>query len=156
MANSNLLRLATTLGIGMKHRGHEGSLTRPISFTHPPSHTTPLVVLLDNIFFLPVTWRKFIIDACRIQAPVRSNRHLEQRANVVTPTALCFSVVPNQNTVLDWHVHNLFPWSISRCRSIGHGIYCVIWWIIVLLSIYVRSWCLLRWWVQQDETYSCK
>jgi hypothetical protein len=36
----------------------------------------PHIVIIDNIYFLPMAWRKLILDSCRIQAPISTNNHL--------------------------------------------------------------------------------
>jgi hypothetical protein len=43
----------------------------------------PLIVVLDNIFFFPLQWRKYIVDFCRIQQPVRTNEALIAMAGSV-------------------------------------------------------------------------
>lgn len=50
----------------------------------PPPDRTPLVVLVDNVYFFPITWRKLIIDFCRIQRSSQ-NRTLALGIDVIEP-----------------------------------------------------------------------
>lgn len=61
------------LSITLKQR----STLTPLAF-HPvdiPTHS-PLIVLIDNIYFLPLNFRKFILTVCRVQKQISSNLYL--------------------------------------------------------------------------------
>jgi hypothetical protein len=59
---------------------------------------TPLVALCDNVYFFPLSWRKFILDTCRIQAPIHTNKHIQQLSADVSPKELLFSFGTQPNT----------------------------------------------------------
>jgi hypothetical protein len=52
---------------------HQHKSLLPYALNALPDHVTPLVCLVDNLFFFPLSWRKFILDACRVQAQVSAH-----------------------------------------------------------------------------------
>lgn len=48
----------------------------PYSLYDPTPDLSPLICLIDNIYFFPLSWRKFIISTCRLQKQILSNKHL--------------------------------------------------------------------------------
>lgn len=52
---------------------------------NPPAGVSPLVVLVDNVFFFPLEWRKYILEFCRIQASQTTNEALVELAASVLP-----------------------------------------------------------------------
>jgi len=67
-------RLSLILLGNSSYTQKSGHFRRPLSFT--TSQETPLITLIDNIYFFPISWRKFIVDTCRIQKSTDSNCHL--------------------------------------------------------------------------------
>jgi len=69
-------RIATSLRPTAGSRAHLGAsqYIEPYSLTN--EHITPLQRLVDNIYYFPVSWRKFIVEFCRIQKPIKGNAHL--------------------------------------------------------------------------------
>jgi len=49
------------------------------------SNLTPLVTILKRIHYFPISWRKLLLDACRIQAPIWQNIHLSQSYSSLQP-----------------------------------------------------------------------
>jgi len=50
----------------------------------------PFIVLIDNIYFLPIPWRKFILDSCRFQVPPSTNIHLNNSFDELDDTVLLY------------------------------------------------------------------
>jgi hypothetical protein len=55
----------------------------------------PLIALIDNVYFFPLTWRKFIVDTCRIQQDPFSNAHLLHSYNQLVETTRVDIPYPN-------------------------------------------------------------
>lgn len=85
-------RIATTLR-DPATTAKAGHFIAPYSFTS--YENTPLFTLIDNIYFLPLTWRKFIIDLCRIQRAVDSNNHLTASFNDLVETTTSYVTFRN-------------------------------------------------------------
>jgi hypothetical protein len=65
---ANPIRLSSTL--------LQSSRLSPLAMDLTGLPFPPHIVIIDNIYFLPMAWRKLILDSCRIQAPISTNNHL--------------------------------------------------------------------------------
>jgi hypothetical protein len=63
------------------------------------SNFSPLLTIVDQIVFLPIAWRKFILDACRIQAPINQNNHLLASFNQLNPRYASRSTPSGASTI---------------------------------------------------------
>jgi hypothetical protein len=70
-----------------------GHFRRPLAFTS--SQETPLITLIDNIYFFPVMWRKFTVESCRIQKPIESNTHLLAQFDELVETTISPVLLPD-------------------------------------------------------------
>jgi hypothetical protein len=66
----------------------------PYSTRLPTSHVTPLVVLIDNVYFFPVSWRKFCLSACRIQCPCGPTHTSKKKHRTSSRSLSCFRCTP--------------------------------------------------------------
>jgi len=64
----------------------------PYSLHDSPPFVTPLVCLVDNIFFFPILWRKFILNTCRIQKDPKTNQALRAMLSDLEPKRLLYPV----------------------------------------------------------------
>lgn len=59
---------------------------------YPPdlldAYDTPLLVLIDHVYFLPISWRKYILNFCRMQQSPISNDHLKMEWQTLRPSIL--------------------------------------------------------------------
>jgi len=69
-------RIATSLRHTAGSRAHLGATQYIGPYSLTDEHITPLQRLVDNIYFFPVSWRKLIVEFCRIQKPIKGNAHL--------------------------------------------------------------------------------
>jgi hypothetical protein len=66
----------------------------PLDFTS--SHAPPLFTLIDNVYFFPLSWRRFIIEFCRIQKRVSSNEHLRTSFSEMEETSTSVIAIPGR------------------------------------------------------------
>ena len=66
---------------------------KPEAITYDNAFTTPLVTTIVMIFYFPLTWRKLLLDATRIQVPVESNHYLSSSFHTLVPSSVS---IPSQ------------------------------------------------------------
>jgi hypothetical protein len=72
---------------------------------------TPIRRLLSTIYYYPYQWRKLLLEACRVQQPVRSNRHLTKLYKDTKKGARAIQVrVQNR--------HRRYTWVTLTLRSV--------------------------------------
>jgi len=60
---------------------------------------SPLVVMIAMIYYLPLAWRKLILDACRIQAPILQNRFLSIGYYALSTRYINLPLLDNTNLI---------------------------------------------------------
>lgn len=81
------------IGIVMEVRTLAGAIFQSAGLARKPiilgtSCHSPLLTLVSQICHLPISWRKLILDACRIQSPFLQNNHLSLSYRNILPTRI--------------------------------------------------------------------
>jgi len=72
MAVPSYTRLSTSLLPQLRHRNFAyGDFIPPKDLK--TAAELPLLTVINNVYFFPLSWRKLLVDFCRIQQPIRHN-----------------------------------------------------------------------------------
>jgi len=66
---------------------------------------TPLNRVLETIYYLPLSWRKWILDGCRIQESMYQNQHLLSSSSKLTPNIIAIPSIA-KGRVDTWSPHD--------------------------------------------------
>lgn len=67
-----------------------GLSPRPINIFN--SNHTPFITVVHSLYYFPLTWRKLLLDACRVQVPVKQNSSLSETLFHIHPRQI---VIPS-------------------------------------------------------------
>lgn len=56
--------------------------------------SSPLIALISWIFYLPISWRKLVLDTCRVQVQPSQNNHLRESYESLEPCIYAHDVEP--------------------------------------------------------------
>jgi len=106
--------------------------TNPSSGNRPQnvytSNESPLLIIIDNIYYFPMDWRKLMLDFCRIQVPVFQNAHLSASFYAISRPEI--DIVLRSGDVLQLEL-------ASFCSLLEDIAFCPI--LCSLLSYFVRA-----------------